>query len=326
MHANVLVLSVAVSAISLYTAAGQCSQNPFQPPNDTPLPSIEDWGAETAAEYAAFGGADNMAGSANRRTQRSVLKAAKLIKQGKVATLGKLYSDDIPRPPTRPYEFSIPSPATCQPTSQAEATPVPNGAGLPTGNLGSSNAQVFNDDHLCTSIGQIGTQFDGPGHVGIRTSEGDYYYNGVIAEEHPDTINTNGLGRLGVEHIAEEGFACRAVLLNAVNLRKLPVNDDGPVAPAEARELRRWRGAATRRWWRKSSSSSSDDDDGAYARLPVPDSNDPLAPGVINGDDILQMLHDQGLDPIQEGDCVFLCNMATCSHGTGLNCQRRSRK
>ena len=41
-------------------------------------------------------GPDDKAGAANRRTPASVLKAAKLVKKGKVATLGKVYQQDAP--------------------------------------------------------------------------------------------------------------------------------------------------------------------------------------------------------------------------------------
>ena len=41
-------------------------------------------------------GAKDMAGSANRRSPQSVLAATKLVKKGKVATLGKVYQQDAP--------------------------------------------------------------------------------------------------------------------------------------------------------------------------------------------------------------------------------------
>ena len=41
-------------------------------------------------------GADDKVGAANRTTPEIVLNAVKLVKQGKVATLGKLYAQDVP--------------------------------------------------------------------------------------------------------------------------------------------------------------------------------------------------------------------------------------
>jgi kynurenine formamidase len=83
--------------------------------------------------------------------------------------------------------------------------------------------EVYNDELVTAEIGQVGTQFDGPGHIGVRTSKGDFYYNGRYLED-PDVTST-GLGPLGVEHVAQKGFVCRGVLLDAVALRggTLPV-------------------------------------------------------------------------------------------------------
>jgi hypothetical protein len=76
---------------------------------------------------------------------------------------------------------------------------------------------------VAAELGQIGTQFDGPGHIGINTSKGQYFYNGRFL--HDKGIGAAGLGPLGVEHVAEVGFVCRGVLLDAVALRggQLPV-------------------------------------------------------------------------------------------------------
>jgi kynurenine formamidase len=70
----------------------------------------------------------------------------------------------------------------------------------------------------------------------------------------------SGVGDLGVEYVAEKGFVCRGVLLDA------PKHRGGP--------------------------------------LPIPDSPD--RPGIVTGDDVQAMVEAQGLDPINEGDCVFL--------------------
>ena len=36
---------------------------------------------------------------------------------------------------------------------------------------------VYNDELVTAELGQIGTQFDGPGHIGVITSKGMFYYN-----------------------------------------------------------------------------------------------------------------------------------------------------
>ena len=203
--------------------------------NDKPL--TERW-------WPSDWGPDDKVGSPNRTTPEMVLKALKLVKQGKVATLGKLYVADMPLIPWRSYRMIIP--------------------GTPTGGPFGSNKLVFHDEYVSTEIGQVGTQFDGPGHIGVRTSKGDLFYNGRDREKAykrgPGNTVT-GMGDLGVEFVAEKGFVCRGVLLNAAKYRGVD-------------------------------------------RLPIPKTTD--SPGIVKADDIKGMIKAQGLDPIGEGDCVFL--------------------
>lgn len=143
----------------------------------------------------------------NDLTPQSVLKAAKLIKTGKWATLGKVYQSDAPFFGARGFKLTIP--------------------GLPTGGPFGDHELVYNDEMVSTELGQVGTQFDGPGHIGIRTSKGHFYYNGAMLEE---VGNSYGLGRLGVENVAQKGFVCRGVLLDAAAYRgmaMLPVPKGG---------------------------------------------------------------------------------------------------
>jgi len=142
-------------------------------------------------------GADDKIGAAQRRTTQSVLKAMNLVKKGKVATLGKIYQQDAPGFGTRGWRMTIP--------------------GLPTGGPFGKQELVYNDEFLSTEIGQFGTQFDGPGHIGVITSKGMFFYNGRYL--HDKDINAYGMGSLGVEHVAQVGYVCRGVLLDAVALR-----------------------------------------------------------------------------------------------------------
>lgn len=148
-------------------------------------------------------GPDDKAGAVNRTTPEMVLKAAGLIKQGKTATLGKVYAGDAPAFGSRGWRMTIP--------------------GLPTGGPFGGQQLVYNDEYLATEIGQIGTQFDGPGHIGVITSKGMFFYNGRFLED--NNISAYGVGPLGVENVAQKGFVCRGVLLDAVALRgsQLPV-------------------------------------------------------------------------------------------------------
>ena len=152
-------------------------------------------------------GPDDKAGAVNRTTSAIVLAAVKLVKQGKVATLGKIYQSDAPFLGARSWKLTIPRPRG-------------NGSWGP-------QALVGNSEIVTADLGQVGTQFDGPGHIGVRTSKGDFYYNGRMMEE---VGSGYGLGPLGVEHVAQIGFVCRGVLLNAAAYRgmdKLPI----PIPP-----------------------------------------------------------------------------------------------
>jgi kynurenine formamidase len=221
--------SVFAAAVVMITSAGLCGS--AMAVNDTPL--LEKW---APSEF----GADDKVGAVNRTTAAMVLKAVKLVKQGKVATLGKVYQQDAPAFGSRGWRMIIP--------------------GLPTGGPFGKQELVYNDEFLSTEIGQIGTQFDGPGHIGVRTSKGDFFYNGRLLSD-PD-INSYGLGSLGVEHVAKIGFVCRGVVLDAVAYRG--------------------------------------------GQLQIPTANNMTDPGIITADDVKAMVKAQGIEPIGEGDCVFL--------------------
>ena len=175
-------------------------------------------------------GADDTVGAPNRTTPELVLKAVGLVKRGKVATLGKIYASDAPAFGTRSWKLLIP--------------------GLPTGGPFGRQQLVYNDDYVAAELGQIGTQFDGPGHVGVVTSKGLFYYNGRFL--HDQDVSAAGLGRLGVEHVAHKGFVCRGVLLDAVALRgsQLPVpkensvRDPGIVTDKDVQEMVKRQGVA----------------------------------------------------------------------------------
>ena len=164
--------------------------------NDEPL--TQNW---APSEW----GKDDMAGAVNRTTPQMVLKAIKLVKQGKVATLGKVYQSDMPMFGVRSWKLTIPG--------------LPSSGPVPFG----PRELVGNDEVVTAEIGQVGTQFDGPGHIGVRTSKGDFFYNGRILDK---VAGAYGVGPLGVEHVAQKGFVCRGVLLNAAAYRgmdRLPI-------------------------------------------------------------------------------------------------------
>ena len=117
-------------------------------------------------------GADDRRGAANRLTPEKVLEAASLIKTGEVFQLGRVYESGIPVFGTRHYSLRIPA---------------------MSGPLGENKTTWF-EEIFSGEIGQIGTQFDGLGHIGI----GDLYYNGL--DQH-DFAKAEGLTELGVENV-----------------------------------------------------------------------------------------------------------------------------
>ncbi len=161
-------------------------------------------------------GADDEAGATNYITPEKRLAAAKLVKTGKVATLGMPYHLRTPVFPGRIYSITIPS------------------GGGPTHNLawsgggGKGFRQTFMDELVTAQIGQVGTQFDSLAHPMIRVEghkdkgvkDGNYLYNGHRLE---DIGTPNGLTKLGTENVGS--FFTRGILIDMVALKgeNLPI-------------------------------------------------------------------------------------------------------
>ena len=69
--------------------------------------------------------------------------------------------------------------------------------GKPTGGPMGDNQVVYNDELVSGEVGQIGTQFDGLGHVGTRVGDEDIFYNGFRLD---DIHSAYGLTKLGIEN------------------------------------------------------------------------------------------------------------------------------
>jgi kynurenine formamidase len=127
-------------------------------------------------------GADDQAGASNHITPAKVLDAAKWIKEGKIYKLGHDYEGSMPLFGKRVFTLRIP--------------------GSPTGGPYGDNRLVYHDEFVTTEIGQVGTQFDFLGHIGIAMgTPGDKaemrFYNGHTVADFSDAY---GLKKLGVEH------------------------------------------------------------------------------------------------------------------------------
>ena len=126
-------------------------------------------------------GAEDQAGASNRITSAKVLEAVSLVKEGKVYELGQVYEEGMPLFGNRSYSMVLPA----------------------KGPAGGSNKVVGNQEFLATQIGQVGTQFDGLGHIGkeVVMENGAselVFYNGYTAKEMDSGI---GLQKLGIEHV-----------------------------------------------------------------------------------------------------------------------------
>jgi kynurenine formamidase len=189
---NIVLAAVVIASSALFhwLALGQSAQKPAEP--ETPV-GPKWWPSEW--------GPDDQKGAANRLTTAHVLAARDLIRTGKVYQLGRLYEQDMPIPGKRHFSLTIP--------------------GRPTGGPLGKNRIVHNDELVSGEIGQVGTQFDGLGHVGVRVGNEDIFYNGNKLSQFGDTY---GLKKLGVEHAG--AFFIRGVLLDVAAVhreRALPI-------------------------------------------------------------------------------------------------------
>jgi kynurenine formamidase len=139
-------------------------------------------------------GAEDEAGASNMMTPENVLRVLPLIKTGRIFELGRVYQAEMPLFGARVFGLRIP--------------------GAPTGGPLGSNGLIYHDEFLATEIGQVGTQFDGLGHIGCRAGrDGDLtemrFYNGVTEAE---LANPYGLQKLGIEKV--KPFFTRGILVD----------------------------------------------------------------------------------------------------------------
>lgn len=155
-------------------------------------------------------GAGDEAGSTNWYTKPEVvLRALAEADKGKVYKLGRNYESGMPTFSGRVFELKMPS----------------VGSGGPAG----ANAVVYRDEMVTSEIGQVGTQFDGLGHIsvsvkGVQDSSDIRYYNGFKAS---DIVTETGLKSLGVEKL--HPIIARGVLLDIAAARRVEMLDKGYV-------------------------------------------------------------------------------------------------
>ena len=124
------------------------------------------------------------------------MEAARLIKTGRIYPLGRVLEKGIPNFGERLGPHLV----------------IP---GAPTGGPFDQHRLYYHDELFVGEIGQIGSQFDGLGHIGMVAGDGKLrYYNGFPQEE---VGSAYGLKKLGAEHLRP--FFTRGILLDVLALK-----------------------------------------------------------------------------------------------------------
>lgn len=145
-----------------------------------------------------WGAADEI-GAANYMNPGRVTEAARLVRTGRVYSLGITVAPDTPAFPPRGCKLLVLQPGQVHGQS-----------------LGPTRT-TYNDDILECWVG-IGTQLDGLGHVGID----GVYYNGNKGQ---DFTQTTGLTKLSTDKVPP--LVARGVLLDMAGLANVPVLAEG---------------------------------------------------------------------------------------------------
>ena len=152
--------------------------------------------AQQADWYPSQWGSDDRQGAANRLTPAKVLAAAELITTGEVYELGRAYETGMPLHVNQHYSLRI----------------------MVMGGPLGDNDGTWHEAIVSGEMGQVGTQFDGLGHIGI----GDLSYNGLSRH---DFVTPEGLTSLGVEQVPP--IVTRGVLIDVAAHRGVAMLDGG---------------------------------------------------------------------------------------------------
>lgn len=162
-------------------------------------------------------GPEDERGAGNLLGPHKVLQARDLIRTGETISLGFPYRVGMPLSPGRTFGLKMP--------------------GGPTGGPeGAISRTVWNDDFICTEIGQIGTHMDALGHLGHQVTYpcghcDTLVYNGNKLSE---IWSPYGLKKLGIEKAPI--FFTRAVLLDVQGLFGRPLENGFVITPDHLRQ------------------------------------------------------------------------------------------
>jgi len=156
----------------------------------------------------ALWGEGDEAGSTNWYTKPEVVqRAAAEVDTGKTYRLGRVYEVGMPLFGARVFALRTP--------------------GSPTGGAFGTNNVIWHDEFLATEIGQVGTQFDGLGHIGVQVGGPNdkdqmIFYNGFTETE---IGGSYGLNALGSERL--HPITARGILLDIAAARGVEMMDAG---------------------------------------------------------------------------------------------------
>jgi len=176
-----------------------------------PAPSA----AAIAPWWPSKWGKDDQIGATNLVTPAKILDALKLVKTGKVYEMSHLYESSMPVFGQRGFTLRIP--------------------GAPTGGPLGANNVIYHDEFVAGEIGQVGTQLDGLGHIGMAFKGEDKnemrFYNGFTEAEMSDAY---GLKKLGIEHVRPIITPGHLFDLVGVRGRDLNLGEEITIADLEA--------------------------------------------------------------------------------------------
>jgi len=138
-------------------------------------------------------GEGDTAGSTNWYTKPEVVQRGLAeADKGKVYRLGRDYTTEMPLYGTRTFTMMIPE----------------------RGPASGANRLVGRQEYLGTNIGQVGTQFDGLGHIGVAIGDPSdpaeaRFYNGYTEAE---VVSPGGLNIIGVENL--HPIVARGILID----------------------------------------------------------------------------------------------------------------
>ncbi len=171
------------AGVAAGTVVAQTSSAQAQPAN----PMGRNW-------WPSQWGAADEKGAYNRQTPAKAMEAARLIKTGRIYSLSQALEVGIPLFGARHVSLTIP--------------------GGPTGGPFGTHNLYYNDEMFSGEIGQVGSQFDGLGHIGAKVGNDIRYYNGFTQDQ---VGGAYGLQKLGIQNLGP--IFTRGIMLDIATLK-----------------------------------------------------------------------------------------------------------